>query len=220
MKKLPFLSILMCFFALFTQCMQNPIDPSAQKININKLLVGQKSLYVRFDIQRIYDADNTRFTQTKDTLSLTVVSKNDKGFKIAEEHLDKSAPPVFYYFNVKGDSLFVEKISDEVSLNSVLFNFEHTAFVLKDVRLRTWTLNKWAIPTNIDQTNTLEFGKARNFTIIGKTYNKAIGYYNGQDSVFDGFTRVVLYTAKNGFICFHLFGGRAGSGYSYQLSEK
>jgi hypothetical protein len=218
MKKLPIVSLLFFCILFFSHCHHPKIDPMSSKIDFSKLTIGQKSLYVRFDIQHIYDLANTSFTQTKDTVSLTVVAKDTKGFKIAETHLDASEPPVFYYFRPVGDSLFVEPIdNDDNSLNSVLFNFKHTTFILKDTGLPTWALNRWAIPTSLDQTEKIEFAKVKNFTIMGNRYNKAIAYYNGQDSVFDGFSRVILYSAKNGFICFHAFGGRAGTGYSYQL---
>ena len=242
MKKLPFLttflfSTLIFLFStlIFANCTKQQtlelVTPSStqlelglvalapSKINFTKLAVGQQSTYVKWDIERIFDAANTKFTQTQESLSLTVVSKSAKGFKIEEKQLTGEEPSVFYTFKVQGDSLFVEKISDAQSLNSVLFNFniKKIGFLLKEAGLPTWTLNRWAVPTNFDQTELVEFGKVRRFTIMGKFYNKAMGYYNGQDSVFDGFTRIVLYSSKDGFICFHAFGGRAGGGYSYQL---
>jgi hypothetical protein len=243
MKKLPFLAIFLFFTLIFVNCTKQqtlelftPIPTNIEsvllspsqlalvaqaptKINFTKLAVGQQSIYIKWNIERIYDAANTKFTQTQETLSLTVVSKNAKGFKIEEKQLIGGVPSVFYNFRVQGDSIFVEKISNALSLNSVLFNFKANkiAFLLKDAGLSTWALNRWAVPTNFNQTSLVEFGKVQNFTIMGTLYNKAIGYYNGQDSVFDGFTRVVLYTVKDGFICFHAFGGRAGTGASYQL---
>jgi hypothetical protein len=239
MKKLPFLTTFLFSALFFVNCTKQQalelVAPSntqlelelglglvalaPSKINFTKLAVGQQSTYLKWDIVRIFDATNTNFTQTQETLSLTVVEKSAKGFKIEEKQSAGEEPSVFYYFRVQGDSLFVEKISDELSLNSVLFNFseDKISFLIKDAGLPTWTLNSWEVPTNFDQTELVEFGKVRRFTIMGTSYNKAIGYYNGQDSVFDGFTRVVLYSAKDGFICFHAFGGRAGTGYSYQL---
>jgi hypothetical protein len=231
MKKLPFLSAFLLSSLIFVNCTkQQALDlvssSSSQhdllafpppKINFTKLAVGQQSTYVKWDIERIFDAANTKFTQTQESLTLKVVSKNAKGFRIEEKQ--GTEPSVFYYFKVQGDSLFVEKISNAQSLNSVFFNFRNDkiSFLLKDAGLPTWTLNRWAVPTNFDQTDLVEFGKVRRFTIMETFYNKTIGYYNGQDSVFDGFTRVVLYSTKDGFICFHAFGGRAGGGYSYQL---
>ena len=217
MKKLFYLSLAAGAILMFTNCDNTSIEPinTGNHINFNNMLVGQKSSYVRFESRNVWQDSDTTFKQTADTLNLTIVSQDENGFKISEDQLPKKIATFFYYFTIKNDSLLVKPVTGSVSINSTIFNFGASKFVLKDTNLPKWTLTKWARPK--DLTITEGFGKTGDFTIMGKRYTDAFAYYNSNPMIFDGPLVVQLYTKADGFISFQALGGLAPFGSIYNL---
>lgn len=219
MKKFGKIVLFLFAIGLFASCERADIDPNSTHINFENLAVGQKSQYVRWESKNVWSDSDTSFKQTTDTLSLTVQSKDSIGFLVAEEHLNKKAPTVFYYFKVQGDSLYiipnVETHQQPPFINSVLFSFGTRQYPLKDNGLKKFDLNRWATPKDLNIKEL--FGLATNFKIMGKTYESAIGYYNGQSVVADGPVIVRLYSKKDGFISLQALGGFAPFGNIYNL---
>jgi hypothetical protein len=217
MKKAKFFSVLLAVICLFTQCESESVEPNKSNNHINfvNLAVGQKSQYVRWESRNAWQDNDTTYKQTKDTIQLSVISKDSTGFKVTEDHLNTLIPISTYYFKISKDSLYVFSKGDANKVQSTLFNFGKLTYPLKDNDLQKLTLNQWAV---VQGKNSEEFyGKTGTFKVMGKTYNDAFVYYNGKSIVFDGPILTRIYTPKDGFISFQALGGLLPYGNIYSL---
>ncbi len=215
MKKYVISSLWAIVILVFSNCQPDKVEPSSNNINFENLAVGQKSLYVRWESFRAFDDKDTTFKATTDTVFLLIESKDDAGFKVKEEHLNKKIASRFYYFKIKNDTLYVKSADENNEIGSILFNFGKLSYPLKDNGLEKLTLNRWAFPQSLN-TNEL-FGKTGEFTVMGKTYSDAFAYYNGLPIIADGPMITRIYTKKDGFITFHALGGLIPFGSIYML---
>jgi hypothetical protein len=206
---------------IFTQCHRESIVPVTSNINFENLAVGQKSLYVAWESNNIWD-ENITFKQTKDTLSLTVISEDSAGFQVEEKQF--SEPTVFarYNFKIKGDTLFVEHISSNIKFpifSPFLFSDTSTQYVFKDNNLAKLNTNAWAMPkyAETDIQILQLFAKIGNFKIMGKDYDSAFVYYSRSPLFVDGLIHTRIYSKKDGFISFQPIFGKTRGGRFYNL---
>jgi hypothetical protein len=217
MKKSQFISISLVTVCLFWQCNNENVAPVQAKINFDNLAVGQKSLYVAWESNNIWD-QNVTFKQTTDTLSLTVISEELDGFKVEEKQFNQpNYPPYYYYFKTRGDSLYIQPLPT-ITLYptyNILFLGGSLQYILKDNNLPKLLTNQWGTPTEGKPTELI--GKINNIKIMDKEYDTAFVYFNSRDRVFDGPTITRIYTKKDGFISFQPFGGKTKFARIYNL---
>jgi hypothetical protein len=221
MEKFKFFAISFVATCLFWQCRNENVAPSQAKINFDNIAVGQKSLYIAWESNNIWD-ENITFKQTTDTLSLTVISRDSTGFQVEEKHLNDPSIFALYHFKIKGDTLFVEHSPTNVKFprfSPFLFFDTSTHYVFKDNNLAKLNTNLWAMPkyAEVDIQILQLFAKIGNFKIMGKDYDSAFIYYNRSPMFVDGLIITRIYTKKDGFISFQPIGGKTTSGRFYNL---
>jgi hypothetical protein len=215
MKSLNYLLILVFSIALFNSCKKEQvITASNGNIQFSNLAVGQKSFYIGFRSRMPWSDSDTAYKPMNDTLTLTIVEKNDTGFRVKEERTDVSFKASFYYFNVVDDSLFVKpSITDYV--NSSVFLGGPRSFVLKNNGLSKFTVNKWNVLKDVFSLT--GFGVLNDVTVLNKKYETAFMYHNPNAMIFDGEAYTRIYTPEDGFLCFEALGGFAPYGTIFYL---
>ena len=215
MKTLNYFLILVLSLALFNGCEKDQLNtPANDNIQFNNLAVGQKSYYVGFQSRMPWSDSDTAYKPMKDTLTLTIVEKNDTGFRVKEERTDASFKPSFYYFKVVGDSLFVKPSLTDYVNSSVLVGGPKS-FVLKNDGLSKFTVNQWGVLKDVYSLK--GFGILNDVTILNKKYANTLIYHNPNAMVFDGQAYTRIYTPDEGFLCFEALGGFAPFGTIFYL---
>ncbi len=216
MKTLNYFFILVFSLALFNSCEKEQVNtPANGNIQFNNLAVGQKSIYIGFKSRMPWSDSDTAYKPLNDTLILTIIEKNDTGFRVKEERTDVSFKPSFYYFKIVGDSLFVKpSITDYVN-SSVLIGGPKS-FVLKNNGLSKYTVNRWNVLKDVYSLT--GFGILNDVTILNKKYETTLMYHNPNAMVFDGQAYTRIYTPEDGFLCFEALGGFAPFGTIFYLT--
>lgn len=214
MKK--FLNIFTCFalIVLLSHCDSQSVEPG-NHINFDNMQIGQQSKYAGYNSRTPKSDSDTAYSATGDTIVLTVIAKDENGFKISEESLNKKVKTVYYYFQIAGDSLFVKPQPGETALGSALISQKHLSYVLNDNNLPKWTANQWGV---IDQSGVLKgFGIVENVKILNTNYNSAIAFYDSTEIIWDGPAYTKLYSKRSGFISFQTTGYFAPNGNIFYL---
>ncbi len=214
MKKYVNIIKFLALIVVFSHCYRESVN-SNNHISFDNLQIGQQSQYAGYTSRMPHSESDTAYKSTGDTIVLTVIAKDENGYKISEEWLNKKVKTVYYYFQTKDDSLFVKPQTGETLIFSSLFRQKNPSFVLTDNNLPKWTANKWSV---IDQSGVLKsFGKVNNVNILNNKYDSAIAFYDSNDIIFDGPAYTKLYTKSSGFISFQSIGYFAPSGTIYYL---
>lgn len=202
-----------CF--LFIHCHKDVKLNASEHINFDSLSVGQTSSYAHFTSRMPWSDSDTAYKASSDSLILTIVDKDENGFKVSEQWLHNKKAPAIYYFKIDGDSLFVKPMINEVETRSEVFASQRSSFLLSDKNLPLLTTTRWAVLKDLGAIKA--FGKVENVRILDKTYNNAIANYDAVQIIFDGPAITKIYSKADGFLSFQTIGSFRPNGNNYYL---
>jgi hypothetical protein len=203
MKKYVNIVIGLAMTMVFTHCHRENVESNSH-INFNNLQIGQQSKYVSYTSRTPHSESDTAYKATGDTIVLTVIAKDENGYKVSEEWLNKKVKTVYYYFQTTGDSLFVKPQTGETLVFSALFPHKHLSYTLIDNNLPKWTLSRWGV---MNQQGVIKgFGKIDSINILNQKFDSVLSFYDSDAIVWDGPAFTQLYTKSTGFISFQFIG--------------
>ncbi|MBL7774579.1 MAG: hypothetical protein JNK89_01170 [Saprospiraceae bacterium] len=214
---------------LFTACCKDQPEPPAQSgdpIRFDKLAVGQTSAYLGLLGENYYQNGSDDFSYTDDTLVLTVIAEDGKGFKIAETlrytgDVDpwmaaEKDSAYFYYLKVENDSLKI--LPDGTSsVQSRLFDYtvSRAGLPLKNIASPEVTLTGWK--TSFPYCECFRTAYAVDYTLFGLKYDRLNVVVDNTFMQVDGPGSTYVFARKYGLVRYSTYSWWTQSGYGWDL---
>jgi hypothetical protein len=230
MKKILHSLPILCFI-LLTACekpseiplAENPV--SANRIQLDNLQVGQKSVYTRAASCQHHVKSDTTFKSLKDTLVLEIISSDANGFLVKETvnqlspicgYKETSSPsPFFFTLKKTGDSLTSQTQFGTDSRVSQIYS--NRTIPLRPMTSNLKKLDKWLLP---ELTADTYWGSTDPIIRDNFNFGTANIWWNGTSIVVDGPYRGLIYNNQNGIIALIALGSQLPQGIIWYLQPK
>lgn len=207
------------------ECPAGPVS-AGNPIQFDQMAVGQTSRYLGLLGEKYYQSTTDDFVYTDDTLVLTIVGKDAKGFQVAEEvhyngDVDGWLAPekdsvYHYYLDIKDDTLKI--YPDGTSyLKSRLFHYAagSTGLSLAPVANPEIQIAGWK--TDLSYCECFRNGYAQDYSLFGQDYDRLNVVVDNRSMAFDGNGETYVYAGKYGIVRASTYSWWTSSGYGWDL---
>ncbi len=204
-----------------------PTDSKVERIQFNKLAVGQSSSYLGLLGENYYLSTTDDFVYTDDTLVLTVVAHDAQGYKVAETlHYNGDVDTwmaaekdsvYHYYIEIKNDSLFIRPTASATYVRSRMFDYwaNQSGLPLAEIADPAIQISGWK--TDLPYCECDRTGYAENYSLFGQNYDRSNVVVANSHMAFDGPGSTYVYSPKHGIVRFSTYGWWTQSGYGWDL---
>ncbi|MBK8967914.1 MAG: hypothetical protein IPM36_14845 [Lewinellaceae bacterium] len=229
LKQITFTIVLASAILLPTGCKkETPCGPVAKgnPIQFDRMEVGQSSRYLGLLGEKYFQSSTNDFVYTDDTLVLTIVGKEAKGFRVAEEvrykgDVDNWMAPekdstYHYFLDIKDDTLKIYPDGSDY-LKSRLFHYAAgtTGLSLAPVADPKIQISGWK--TDLSYCECFRNGYAVDYSLFNLEYDRLNVVIDNRSMAFDANGETYVYAGKYGIVRASTYGWWTSMGYGWDL---